>query len=348
MRRLVRMRRALALLVLLATSLGHAQLLPLDEAAITGQISAASLSGHVSFLASDLLEGRRTYTRGLDLAGEYIASRFRAAKLSPLPDGSYFQEAKTVSADGTELASRNVIGILHGSNRALAETYVIVSAHYDHMGVREDREGDNIWNGANDDASGVAGMIEIAEAFSRTGVRPKRSILFVAFYGEEMGLVGSRFFGKNPPVPLTQIIAHVNLEQIGRTDDTEAPRVGKLAMTGFDYSEVGAWMYEAGQKVGVAVEKHPQYSDAFFSRSDNQALADLGIPAHTVCTAFEFPDYHKATDHWDKLDYENMEMVVRAVALGVYMIGNSAEEPKWSETNPRAAKYLAAWRKLKS
>lgn len=341
------MRRALPFVLLLSAAIAQSQSLGTDESALIAQITGSSLSGHVSFLASDLLEGRRTYTRGLDVASEYIASRFRAARLSPLPDGSYFQEAKSPRPDGTEVSSRNVAGILRGSDSALAESYVIVSAHYDHLGVRPDREGDNIWNGANDDASGVAGMIEIAEAFARSGVKPKRSILFVGFYGEEMGLVGSRFFGKNPPVPLKQIVAHVNLEQIGRTDDTEAPRIGKLAMTGFDYSDVGAWMHAAAQKVGVAVEKHPRFSDAFFSRSDNQALADLGIPAHTVCTAFEFPDYHKPTDHWDKLDYPNMGKVVRAVALGVLAIANSAAEPKWNAENPRAAKYLEAWRALK-
>jgi Peptidase family M28 len=94
----------------------------------------------------------------------------------------------------------------------------------------------------------------------------------------------------------------------------------------------------------VRVYKHPTNSDAFFGRSDNQSLADQGIPAHTVGVAFEFPDYHAVGDHWDKIDYANMERVVRAVLLGLHAVADSPREPRWNETNPKAARYLEAFR----
>jgi hypothetical protein len=244
---------------------------------------------------------------------------------------------------------RNVAGILRGSDPALKDSYVIVSAHYDHLGVRDgcDRQKqDCVYNGANDDGSGTVGVIEMATALAKLDPRPRRSILFVTFFGEELGLYGSRYYGRHPLVPLAKTIAQVNLEQIGRTDDSEGPQVGTFAVTGFDYSDVGATLKQAGESEGVKAYKHPTKSDAYFGRSDNQSLADAGIPAHTVGVAFEFPDYHAVGDEWQKIDFANMERVVRAIALGALAIADNPQDPRWNEQNPRAAPYVEAWKKL--
>ena len=244
---------------------------------------------------------------------------------------------------------RNVAGLLRGSDPALRDTYVIVSAHYDHIGVREgcdaSRE-DCINNGANDDGSGTVGVIELASALSKLAVRPKRSILFLTFFGEELGLIGSRYYGRHPLVPLSKTIAQLNMEQIGRTDDSEGPQVGTLSVTGFDFSDIGATLQRAGESEGVRVYKHPTNSDAYFSRSDNQSLADAGVPAHTAGVAFQFPDYHAVGDHWDKIDYANMAKVARAVGRAVLLVADSAQEPRWNEQNPKAAAYVEAWKRL--
>ncbi|HEX5705729.1 MAG TPA: M20/M25/M40 family metallo-hydrolase [Pyrinomonadaceae bacterium] len=316
--------------------------------AAVARVSADSLRGHVSFLASDALEGRNAPSRGLDVAAEYVAAQFRRAGLEPAGEaGSYFQTATLTSRrePGVTYQSRNVAAVLRGSDPALRDTYVIVSAHYDHVGVRETAEGeDKIFNGANDNASGTAAVMEIAATLASLKRRPRRSILFVAFTAEEKGLLGSRYYGQHPLVPLEKTVAQVNMEVLGRTDDSEGPQVGTLAVTGFDYSEVGETLRAAGEQVGVRVYKHPTNSDAFFARSDNEPLAALGVPAHTVGAAFMYPDYHRAGDHWEKLDYANMERVVRAVTLGVYTIANDAREPRWLDTNPKAAAYARAWR----
>ncbi|MFN2414463.1 MAG: M28 family peptidase [Pyrinomonadaceae bacterium] len=324
-------------------------------------VSAESMKGHLSFLASDALEGRRTPSRGLDIAAEYIAAQFRRAGLEPVGDEGYFQTAKLadvatserararLTPEAGEMKVRNVAGVLRGSDPALRDTYVVVSAHYDHIGVRENCDSsreDCVNNGANDDGSGTVGVIELASALSKLARRPKRSILFLTFFGEELGLVGSRYYGRHPLVPLGKTVAQVNMEQIGRTDDGEGPQVGTLAVTGFDFSEVGDFLRRAGESEGVRVYRHPTKSDSYFSRSDNQSLADAGVPAHTAGVAFEFPDYHAVGDHWDKIDYANMARVVRAVGRAALLIADSAREPRWDEQNPKAARYVEAWKKL--
>lgn len=446
-------------------------------------ISADSLRGHVSFLASDLLEGRATPSRGLDIAAEYIAAQFRRAGLTPAGDDGYFQTAhwqyaerdtaafrltlsgpgatlevpvsqvgyetrsghrgnalplvrmaaadvakRPRAADGRALVItgtakdsmaaaqalakaggkpalvlvagatgkpgnggnkgwlvdptrkpaaeqapvitvhaqdavdllegdapatvsfdipegvarpvklRNVIGVLPGSDPVLKDTYVIVSAHYDHVGIKDGE----VFNGANDDASGTASVMEIAAAMASMKERPRRSIVFMAVWGEELGMVGSRYYGRHPVFPIAKTIANINLEQLGRTDDLEGARVNSASLTGFDYSGVGTVMQQAGAQLGINVYKHPTYSDAFFGRSDNQALADQGVPSHTLCVAFGFPDYHGKDDHADRIDYDNMARVNRMVALGVSMLANSAEAPRWNAASAGAAPYLKA------
>jgi Zn-dependent M28 family amino/carboxypeptidase len=239
---------------------------------------------------------------------------------------------------------RNVAGLLRGSDPALKETCVMVTAHYDHVGMRGPEGTDRIFNGANDDGSGTVSVIEIASALATLKERPKRSILFVTFFGEEKGLLGSRYYGKHPIVPVDKTIADVNLEQVGRTDDSEGPRVGSAVLTGFGYSDVSKVFVASGEAEGMQVVKHPRNSDLYFGRSDNQALADLGVPAHTLCVAFSYSDYHGAADHWDKVDYANMAKVDRLVARTLLTIADDPEEPKWDESNPRAAKYLKAWK----
>ena len=314
--------------------------------AMLNRISADSLRGHLSFIASDALEGRGTPSRGLDIAAEYIAAQFRRAGLEPAGDDGYFQTTTFLPKGATEpVKVRNVIGLLRGSDSVLKETYVMVTAHYDHLGIRPG-EGDTIYNGANDDGSGTVSVIELASALASMKVRPRRSLVFMTFYGEEKGLVGSRYYGQHPVFPLNKTLADINLEQVGRTDSSEGPQVNNASMTGIDFSDVGTVFKAAGQLTGISVYKHARNSDAFFGASDNQALADRGVPAHTLCVAYVYPDYHKASDHWDKVDYENMARVDRCVAVALLMIANNPQEPRWNEANPKAARYVQAWKAL--
>jgi len=246
----------------------------------------------------------------------------------------------------TPVKLHNVIGVLRGSDPLLRNTYLLVTAHYDHLGVRGSGPGDHIYNGANDDASGTASVIEVAQTLAALPERPKRSIVFMALFGEELGLVGSRYYAAHPVFPLAATVADLNLEQMGRTDDNTGPRVGLMNVTGYDYTSIPAMLAQAGQPFGIKVVKDEAASDAFFARSDNQALADAGIPAHTLSVGYVFPDYHQPGDEWPKLDYENMAKVDRAVALAVYEIADSRDVPRWNSENPKTERYVKAQQAL--
>jgi hypothetical protein len=312
---------------------------------VVGRITANSLRGHVSFLASDLLEGRDTPSRGLDIAGEYIASQFRRLGLEPAGDDGYFQSVVVKPEDPDSPKSRNVAAILRGSDPQLKDTYVILSAHYDHVGLAQTGD-DKIFNGANDNASGTASVLEVANALAALHPRPKRSILFILFCGEEKGLRGSRYYVNHPLVPLEKTVADLNLEQLGRTDAPEGQHLNSANITGFDFSYMTPVLVDAGKRVGVAVSKDAQASDRYFNRSDNGPFAKAGIPAHTLSVAYEFPDYHAVGDEWQKIDYDNMAKVDQAVAIATLRLAQAPIAPHWNEAYPAAKPYAEAGKKL--
>jgi hypothetical protein len=244
---------------------------------------------------------------------------------------------------------RNVAGLLRGSDPTLAGTYVLVTAHYDGTGPHLGDTGpDRIWNGANDDGSGTVALIELASAFARLHPRPRRSILLVAFFGEEKGLVGSTYYAAHPLVPLDKTVADVNIEHIGRTDSTERDKAGTASLTGYDFSDVPRIFEAAGRETGIEVYKDVRRSDAFFAASDNYALAAAGVIAHTVTVVFEdFADYHGPGDEWPKIDFPNMERTVRMVGAAVLMMADASEEPRWRVGVEEAAPYRQAWQRLR-
>jgi len=262
---------------------------------------------------------------------------------------------------------KNVIGVLPGSEPRLADEYVLISAHYDHVGTRGpadgDRiyngakhydhvgtrgpaDGDRIYNGANDDASGVAAVLALAEAFSPKQNRPARILVFITYFGEEEGMFGSKYYARHPVFPLARTVAAVNFEHMGRTDDLEGDRAGKITASGFDFTSLGDTLKQAAQETGFEAWMHPQKSSAFFDRSDNQPLADEGIPSVTIAVAWIFPDYHRPSDEWDKLNYPNMESAMRTSALAVSIVANDKEVPQWNRSNPKTARYVKAWEGL--
>jgi len=235
----------------------------------------------------------------------------------------------------------NVVGVLRGSDPELRDTYVLVTAHYDHLGIRGTGPGDHIYNGANDDGSGTASVIEVANALAALPTRPKRSIVFITFYGEELGLVGSRYYGSHSIFPLAKTVADLNLEQLGRTDVDGGSSVGLVNVTGFDYSTVTDAIVKAGSETGLQVVKNAQLNERYFAQSDNQALADAGVPAHTLSVGYMFPDYHQAGDEWPKIDYANLAVVDRTVAVAVYDVADSTEAPQWKDL-PQTQRYIKA------
>jgi Peptidase family M28 len=278
----------------------------------------------------------------LSIWDEAVRSALRAGKAGPV--------GATISAHippptSVPVELRNVIGVLRGSDPILRDTYILVTAHYDHLGAAgscRPAGDDRICNGANDDASGTASVIEIAEALSSLASRPKRSIVFMTFFGEEIGLVGSGYYAAHPVFPLSKTMADVNLEQLGRTDVDGGSSVGIVNVTGYDYSTLTGFIRSAGEATGVKVPKDEQRNTRYFALSDNRALADAGVPAHTLSVGYDFPDYHRPGDKWPKLDYENLANVDRTIALAVFQVADSLKAPEWNKDMPATERYIKA------
>jgi Zn-dependent M28 family amino/carboxypeptidase len=322
------MPRRFAILLAAALTIAAAPPVTITEAerAVLDRISTKSLKENLSFIASDRLEGRATPSHGLDMAADFIAEQFRRAGLEPAGHNGYFQKG----------LAKNVVGLLRGSDPQLRDTCVVLSAHYDHLGVH----GDRIYNGANDDGSGTVSVIEIASALAEMNPRPKRSVVFVTFYGEELGELGSQYFVRHPVCAPT--VADLNLEQLGRTDSSEGPRAGSATLTGFDFTDIAQVIEEAGEATGIRIYNDPKRGDFYFRQSDNASFADRGIPSTTLAVTFMFPDYHQPGDRESKIDYGNMAKVDRAVALGLMLLANAAEAPHWNTANPKTKHYVRA------
>jgi peptidase M28-like protein len=224
----------------------------------------------------------------------------------------------------------NVIGLLEGKDPTLRREYVVYSAHIDHIGVSPGLP-DSINNGADDNASGVAGLLELAEAFSQPGVQPKRSILFLAPSGEEPGLLGSAHFTEHPTVPLQAIVADINMDLIGRNwpDSVIA---------------VGPEQSDLGQTLARVVAAHPELrmtpiadrwpEERIFYRSDHYNFARKGVPI-LFFTSGTHPDYHRPSDEAERIDGEKESRLVRLLFyLGAEVAGQPSR-PKWKPESYR-------------
>jgi hypothetical protein len=229
-----------------------------------------------------------------------------------------------------DVALRNVAGILRGSDPAVRDQFVILSAHYDHLGTKPPGPGNRIFHGANDNASSDASLIEIAKALGGEP-HPRRSVLFLALFGEEEGLLGSGYYVRHPLIPLSRTVADINLEQLGRTDTSDGPELARFGFTGPSYSNLPQIMAAAAKTEGTVVYRK-ETADDYFDRSDNYSFALAGVVAHTIVVAFEFPDYHAVSDEADKIDYANLARVDRGIAAGTAAVANAPEAPKWSDT----------------
>ncbi len=218
----------------------------------------------------------------------------------------------------------NVIGILEGRDPALRHEYLAYSAHIDHIGVSPGQP-DSINNGADDNASGVAGLLELARAFSRPGARPRRSLLFLAPSAEDPGLLGSAHFTEHPTVPLDSIVADINMDLIGRnwTDSVIA--------VGVEQSDLGTTLQQvvsAHRDLRMTPIRDRWPEERIFYRSDHYNFARRGVPV-LFFTSGTHPDYHRPTDTADRIDGEKMSRLVRLLFHLGTEVANRSERPRW-------------------
>ncbi len=280
-------------------------------------ISQELVKKHLYTLSSDEMEGRKAGTKGIEKAAQYIEKEFERIGLDYFDEMTSFRQ--TFEKNGLSLY--NLIGFLEGKSKK--NEFIIISAHYDHLGIKINGEGDLIFNGANDNASGVTAVLSLAEYYTKDFVT-ERSLLFIAFTAEEMGLVGSNYFGNqiNPE----KIIAGINIEMIGK----ESPFGPNTAwLTGFDRSNFGKIIQKNLKETDYRVLPDPYTSFRLFFRSDNASLARLGVPAHTFSTSpmDKDPDYHKVTDEVNTLDIFTVTETIKAIAIGIESIVDGTDAP---------------------
>jgi membrane-associated protease RseP (regulator of RpoE activity) len=278
--------------------------------------SQKALLDHVAWLSAPEREGRGLGTKGLDAAGDHIAAAFKAAGLEPGGDGgTYFQSfPSSKSPSGAQVTLRNVIGVLPGSKAEWKGQSALLTAHYDHLGlgwpdVHKGDEG-KLHPGADDNASGVAVMLELARVLA-SEEKPPRTIVFVAFAGEEAGLLGSRHYVGRPVFSLDKTIGVINLDTVGRLFDKKVTVIATGSASEWQHIFRGA-----GFVTGVEGRMIPETLES----SDQQSFIDRGVPAVQIFTD-PHADYHRPGDTVDKIDGPGLVKVAMFVKEGIVYLG---------------------------
>jgi Zn-dependent M28 family amino/carboxypeptidase len=301
----MRVRRSLAVVILLSCTFLHAQ----DHPAL-----AAHIRGEMGFLASDALRGRGSATQDEFVAATYVVSQFVSFGLN----SARLQQVDLPSGAKTY----NAVAVLRGTDAELASQSILLTAHLDHLGVRTSAEGSEaIYHGADDDASGTTAVLELARALAVH--RPRRTVVFVCFGSEETGGQGNHYFLDDPPVPLESVVANLEFEMIGHADPALGPR--ELFLTGWERSDLGPML----ARHGAPLVADPHVGQKFFQRSDNYALAKRGIVAQTVSSYGLGNHYHRPSDDLAHIDWSHMERAIESMLAPVEWLANTSWKPAW-------------------
>ena len=270
---------------------------------------------------------------------EVIASLDASRPLSfEMPGRVSLHEAARFS----ESESPNIVGILRGSDQRLKNEYVVLSAHADHVGIGEPVNGDTIYNGAVDNASGTAALLEIARAFAESKDRPKRSLLFIAVTGEEAGLLGSDYYARHPTVPVAQMVANINMDGVSLFYDFK-----DIVALGADHSSLNRQVEDVAHHMGLEVTPDPMPEENFFIRSDQYSFVKQGIPALAISEGFKTVDpaldgkkitvswmttrYHTPQDDMNQpLNFTAARRCTQIILAVGYEVASVAERPAWN------------------
>ena len=323
----------LLLALLLVGNITFAQS-PIERALNT--INRSSAEATINFLASDELQGREAGFHGSRVTSEYIVSLLQWMGVSPLAD-SYFQPfdayrkerqkkgrlevhpdsiAKLKQEVHQKLTMRNVLGMIPGKN---TKEYVIVGAHFDHLGIDPVLDGDQIYNGADDNASGVSAVLQIARAFLASGQQPERNVIVAFWDGEEKGLLGSKYFVQTCPF-LSQIKGYLNFDMIGRNNKPQQPKQVVYFYTAA-HPAFGDWLKGDIRKYSLQLEPDYRAWENPIGGSDNGSFAKVGIPIIWYHTDGH-PDYHQPSDHADRLNWDKVVEITKASFLNMWKMAN--------------------------
>ena len=296
-----------------------------DPTEYANTITSSELKEALYTFASDEMEGRATGTKGQKKAAEFLRNKYKEFGI-PSPQGiDYFQSIPKSFFKGAAQDSENVLAYIEGMT--YPDEVVVLSAHYDHIGM----EGDGtIFNGADDDASGTMGLLQIAEAFAKAkkdGKGPKRSILFLHVTGEEIGLYGSRYYTENPIYPLENTVVDLNVDMIGRIDDAHKDKPNYIYLIGSD--RLSLELHQLSEEVNKKYSKFDlNYKfnrktdpNRFYYRSDHYNFAKNNVPIIFYFNGVH-ADYHKETDTPDKIEYELLTKRCQLIFYTAWEIAN--------------------------
>lgn len=289
-------------------------------------IQAKDAKQHVMTLASDTFEGRNAGTQGGKAAGVYLSQQFRKYNLQgSVSATTYFQEF------GNEC--RNLLGLMPGNDPKLKHEVIVIGAHYDHVGYGNETTSNgpigHIHNGADDNASGVSAVLEIANAWLASGERPRRTLLFALWDGEEHGLLGSKHWTANPTCPLASIRCAVNMDMVGRMSETPIEVTGSRTMLGFRRL-LCRHNHETNLKLHFLWGSKED--------SDHWSFFERRIPYVMPFTGFH-ADYHRPSDDVDKINYQGIQQISRWMFGVTYELANASELPAF---RPEATQETAA------
>lgn len=305
-------------------------------------ITAAELRAHVAVLASDAFAGRGSTQKGIWKAAAYIERELRRYGLKGMGDNGGFLQRFEVER-GIEAA--NVLGLLEGTDPDLRDEVVVVGAHYDHLGtghgagdgrmdqmLGDQTGGDYIYNGADDNASGDAAVLETAQALA--AAPPRRSVLFVFFAGEEMGLLGSHYYVRHPAIPLKRTAAMINLDMVGRN-----PTKPIQVVAADSSPEIKRIFTEQARALRTSIRFTPQTP---MGGSDHESFYPKNIPVAHLFTGLH-ADYHRASDEVEKISPEQMERVARLVAAATRAIADLPARPRFRRVPSMELSRLLEW-----
>lgn len=302
-------------------------------------INRTSAEAIVEFLADDELQGREAGMHGSRVAARYIVSCLKEAGIRPLDKNGYYQPfeayAKERQQRGRWQVHPDSVAVLkQGTHRSLkmdnvlayipgkrSDEYVIVGAHFDHLGVDETLADDKIYNGADDNASGVSAVLQIARAFALSGEKPLRNVIFAFWDGEEKGLLGSKHFVQHCPF-LKQIKGYLNFDMIGRNSKPEQPQHVVYFYTAA-HPAFGEWLKQDITRYGLQLQPDYRPWDNPVGGSDNASFARSGIPVIWYHTDGH-PDYHQPSDHAALLNWEKVVEITKASFLNVWNLANES------------------------
>ena len=298
--------------------------------AALNSITKDELKGHVDVLADDTFEGREAGSRGGRAAGNYLHKAFETLELKSAGDGgTYFQSFGA--------ASRNVLGLVAGSDPQLKDEVIVVGAHYDHVGYGRSNNSYGPWgyihNGADDNASGVAGLLEIAAALKLLPQPPRRSILLACWDGEEAGLLGSRHWVGRPTVPLARVVASINMDMIGRMQNGRVEVLGTRTASGWR-----RLVSEANLEGAAAID----FSWTLKADSDHWPFYERQIPVLMFHTGLH-GDYHRPSDDTHKINHDGLTSVSRLALQTVLSAADADQPPRFRDAVRREPALAQSW-----